>query len=48
MVPETVLMIEQLDEGPFMARRVKYFTAKRSMFVAGLNICSERLAKSCE
>ena len=28
MVPETVLMIEQLDEGPFIAHQVKYFTAR--------------------
>ena len=27
-VPETVLMIEQLDEGPFTACQVKYFTAR--------------------
>ena len=40
MVLETVLMIEQLDEGPFTACQVKYFTARNP----GLNICSEGLA----
>ena len=28
VVPETVLMVEQLDDGPFTVRQVKHFTAK--------------------
>ena len=27
-VPETVLLLEQLDDGPFTAQQVKYFTAR--------------------
>ena len=30
LAPETVLMLEQMDDGPFTARQVKYFTARDS------------------
>lgn len=30
MIPEAVLMVEQLDDGPFTACQAKHFTAKDS------------------
>ena len=30
LAPETVLMLEQMDDGPFTARQVKYFTTRDS------------------
>ena len=39
-VPETVLLLDQLDEGPF-----KILHCTRSMFITGTNLCTKWLAR---
>ena len=42
--PETVLLLEQLDNGPFAPQQVKYFT----LFITGSNIYTKWLARTCQ